>query len=388
MEETKKKTTKKPTIKNKKVVKSTLANASIKGKKTIKKTVAKVSAIKKTPIKVEKKEVQEKKEIKEVVEKKKRVVKTPNNIKRKTTVKVKKEEPKKQVKKKKKDDEKSFTTKIIFPKEWQTINSKNTKTKVKELDEPKTFKGRLRKSIFESIDEKELQERKEKEKEGLKKFLIILLIVLASFGLLILILIKYNDFVRRQLAVYKSYRIGDVVYLENDSLWYVAKDADSKEEYVLLLSGYLVDVDGDGIFDTNDAVPYNTENITDYDSSNENSVAYILNHKLKERYEDSIGSIKEISLLTTNQYVKIRERMNFGDEWAEGNWLANDNSQKWWILSNKNDKVYVVSSKGTFFLSSAKNSHFLRPTILVKKEYIKRVEEKKEISLDLINGLE
>lgn len=392
MEETKKKATKKVNIKNKKVVKSTLANASIKGKKVTKKTNAKVSTIKKKPTKNEIKEVQEKPIIKEeVVEKKKKTIKTPNNIKKKTTVVVKKEEAKKQVKKKKKDDEKSFTTKIIFPKEWHSINTKNTKNSKKvnkELENPKTFKGKLKKSIFESIDEKELEARKKKEKESFKKFLLILLIILVSFGLLILVLVKYNDFVKKQLAVYSSYRIGDKVYLDDDSLWYVVSDTDSREEYVKLLSSKLADINFDGVIDANDTAMYNSENKTDYDVDDENSAAYILNNTLKKKLQEGIGSIKEISLLTTNEYVKIRERMNFGDEWKTGNWLASNDNQKWWVLSSKNDKIYVVSSRGTFYLSNAKNYHFVRPTIIIKKDLVNKVEEKKEISLDLTNGLQ
>jgi len=374
MEEKKKK---KISIKNKKVVKNTLASASIKGKTIQKKASTKNSSIKKKTTKpVVKKETK-------IIEKKERVVKEPNNIKRKI---VKKEE-KKPVKKKK-EEEKSFTTRIEFPKEWKTINSKNSKTKKNVVDKPKTIKGKLRNSIFESIDENEFKERKKKEKESLKKFLLIALIVIASITLILIILVKYNDYVRRKLAVYSTYRIGDVVYLDDDSLWYVVSDSDASKEYVKLLSDKVIDINGDGVIDANDTVMYNSENKAEYDTKNENSAAYILNDSIKYKYEDKIGSIKEISLLTVNEYVKIRERMNYGDEWSEGNWLASYENQKWWILSEKNDKVYVVSSKGTFYLSNAKNSHFVRPTILVEKRLVNKVEEKKEVTLDLTNGLE
>lgn len=382
MEEAKKKTTKKVAIKNKKIAKSTLANASIKGK-TQPKTKNIKTSIKKKPTKTVKKEIKENNIKEEIVEKKTRVVKTPNNIKAKLTTK--KQETKKE--KKKKDEEKSFTTKIIFPKEWQTINSKNNKTKTKNVETPKTFKGKLKNSIFESIDEKELKERKIKEKESLKKFGIISLIVIVSLCLIFFVLIKYNDFVRKKLAVYSSYRIGDIVYLEDESQWYVIKDTSSSEEYVKLLSSKIADVNGDGVIDPNDTVVYNSSNKAEYDISNENSAAYVLNETIKKKYEDTVGSIKEISLLTTNEFVKIRERMNYGDEWSQGNWLANNDIQKWWILSEKNDKVYVVSFKGTFFLSNAKNYHFIRPTIVIKKDLVTKVEEKKEITLDLTNGL-
>ena len=382
MEEAKKKTTKKVAIKNKKVAKSTLANASIKGKAQPKSKNIKTS-IKKKPTKTVKKEVLENTIKEDLIEKKARVVKTPNNIKAKLTTK--KQEPKKE--KKKKDEEKSFTSRIIFPKEWQTINSKNNNVKSKNVESPKTFKGKLKNSIFESIDEKELKERKIKEKESLKKFGIIFLIAIVSLGLIFFALIKYNDFVRKKLAVFPSYRIGDVVFLADDSQWFVIKDTSSSEEYVKLLSSKIIDVNGDGVVDPNDAVVYNSSNKAEYDISNEYSAAYVLNDSIKKKLEDALGSIKEISLLTTNEFVKIRERMNYGDEWSEGNWLASNDNQKWWVLSEKNDKVYVVSFKGTFFLSNAKNYHFVRPTIVIKKDLVTKVEEKKEITLDLTNGL-
>ena len=370
------KKTKKVSIKNKKVVKTTLANASIKGKSTQKKTSVKSSSVKKKTTKpVTKKSVE-----KNTDENKTRIVKEPNNIKRK--IKEKKDTSKK------KNEEKSFTTKIEFPKEWKTINSKNNKIKKQELEKSKTFKGKIKNSIFESIGEKELKERKEKEKEGLKKFLIISLIVIASLGLLLVILIKYNDFVRKQLAVYKPYRIGDVVHLQDESTWYVVNDSDASEEYVKLLVSRVIDLNDDGVIDANDTAMYNSDNKAEYDIDNEKSAAYILNDAIKKKYEDKIGNIKEISLLTVNEYVKIRERMNYGDEWTQGNWLASNENQKWWILSDKNDKVYVVSSRGTFYLSNAKNSNFVRPTITIKKELVTKIEEKKEISLNLINGLE
>ena len=362
------KKTKKINIKNKKVVKSALEKTSIRGIVKTKSSTAKSSSIKK-------KSNSTKKVAKVIDEKKKRVVTEPNNVKRKIA---------KDTKKKK--EVKSFTSKIEFPKEWKTINSKNSKIKKKE-EKPKTIKGKIRSSIFESIDEKDLIEQKKREKEGLKKFLLIFLIVIASFTLLILVLLKYNDFVRRQLATYKAYKIGDAVYLKDDSLWYVIKDTSSKEGSVKLLSGKLVDINDDNAVDTNDRVIYNSGNNAEYDPDDENSAAFILKNSIKGKYEELIGSIKEISLLTVDEYVKARDRLSYGDEWDNGNFLANNDLQKWWILSNKNNKVYVVSSKGTFYLSDAKNYYFIRPTITISKDLIIKDEESKEISLDLINGL-
>ena len=484
MEEAKTKNTKQTALKNKKAVKQSLAKASIKGKTTKKttKTAKKPTTVKKKipsniikPVKeTEKKVLTEEKVVKEQL-KKTRVVKAPNNIKRKLPppgkVKKVKEEVKEEIKekvieqsdtsskseferlekeleiitnkekeqqqeknriqeeknklreekkkkkeeakrkkqeakrkkkearklekekarkekKKQKEENKKKKTKIELPKEWKTINKNNVKfEKNKTEEKPKTFKGKLRSSIFESVDEKELEERKRKSRDSLKKTLIVLLILAITIGLIIYSLLKYNDFVKKQLAVYEPYRIGDKVKLNNESVWYVVNDSDSKNDSVRLLATFAVDVNNDGVVDGNDFVRYNTKNVAEYDVSDENSVANLLNGPIKERYEQSIGKIEELNLLTSKEFVKIRERMNFGDQWDTGNWLAHMNFQRWWIQSEQNNKVYVVSGTGTFFLIEPNSSHLIRPAVTIKKEYVTKIEEKKTITVDLINGL-
>lgn len=288
---------------------------------------------------------------------------------------------------KEKENQKKKNKKIEFPKEWKTINSKNSKV-VKEIEEkPKTFKGKIKHSIFESVDEKELQERKKKSKESLKKTIIVLLIIIVTIGIAAYSLIKYNDYVRKQLAIYDSFRIGDKVQLKDNSVWYVINDSDSKEDQIKLLSSNMVDVNFDGVIDSNDLVNYNTTNKAEYDSSNEGSAAFLLNDSIKKKYEESVGKIEEMSLLTSKEYVKIRERMNYGDEWYTGNWLASGDFQKWWIQSEQNEKVFVVTAKGTFYLTNAGSSYYIRPTIVIDKDSVTKIEEKKEITMDLINGL-
>lgn len=483
-EEKAKKTSTKPTktinIKNKKAAKQTLAKASIKGKKT----TIKASTVKKKPKTVEKKvallddkellvenkeavktekKAKTTKQTKKTPTKKSRVVKAPNNIKRKikpeekeinikeqtiestekktdvidellskesTTlpnniVKVDKEEKhpikvnkkleklkareekrrqKKEKKLKAKEEKirlkdkkrkekqtqkelKKKKVKIELPKEWKTINTKNNKAEKSKDETPKSFKGKIRSSIFESIDEKELEERKKKDRESIKKTIIIILILGVIITVIIYSLLKYNDFVRKKLAVYESFRIGDVVKLNDDSKWYVITDSDSSEDTIKVLAGHLVDIDNNGVLDATDLVSYNSTGKAEYDSNVEYSVANLLGDAYKKRYELGIGTIEEMSILTSKEYVKIRERMNFGDEWDQGNWLANSSFQKWWILSEQNDRVFVATPRGTFILTSPTKSYYIRPTIVIKKDLVTKLEEKKEITMDLINGL-
>ena len=450
-EEKAKKTSTKPTktinIKNKKAAKQTLAKASIKGKKT----TIKASTVKKKPKTVEKKvallddkellvenkeavktekKAKTTKQTKKTPTKKSRVVKAPNNIKRKikpeekeinikeqtiestekktdvidellskesTTlpnniVKVDKEEKIRLKDKKRKEKHtqkelKKKKVKIELPKEWKTINTKNNKAEKSKDETPKSFKGKIRSSIFESIDEKELEERKKKDRESIKKTIIIILILGVIITVIIYSLLKYNDFVRKKLAVYESFRIGDVVKLNDDSKWYVITDSDSSEDTIKVLAGHLVDIDNNGVLDATDLVSYNSTGKAEYDSNVEYSVANLLGDAYKKRYELGIGTIEEMSILTSKEYVKIRERMNFGDEWDQGNWLANSSFQKWWILSEQNDRVFVATPRGTFILTSPTKSYYIRPTIVIKKDLVTKLEEKKEITMDLINGL-
>ena len=305
----------------------------------------------------------------------------------KLKLKEKKLQEKKELKEKeKKDKEKRKNkSKIEFPKEWKTINSKNDRV-VKE-EKPKTFKGKIKSSIFELVDEKVLEERKKQSKESIKKSIIVFLIIAIIIGIVVYSLLKYNDFIRKQLAVYDPYRIGDLVYLKDDSSWYVIADSDSSHDTVKLVSNLFADVNQDGIISEADVIQYNKTNSVDYNESDENSIAYFLNKTLKGVYSNKIGDIKEISILTSKEFVKIRERMNFGDEWYVPNWLANVGLQNYWILSDKNNRVFVATSKGTFYLAEPNKSKFIRPTIVIKKDNVTKVEEKKNITIDLINGL-
>lgn len=357
-------------------------------------------------------ENKEEKEVKETIETNvKKEVKEPNNIKRKlkneplTKRELRKKEKEKRKKekaklreqkklekeKKKKEKEKekkSKKPKIEGPKEWKLINTKNTK-KIEEETEvkPKGFKGRLKSSIFESIDEKQLKERKRKSREKLKRDLIILLILAILIGVIVFSLLKYNDFVKKQLAVYEPYRIGDKVRLQDDSIWYVIVDSDSKNDEVKLLSIMMVDVNNDGMLDASDLVKYNTTNTAEYDSENEGSIAYVIKKYAKGIYEEKIGKIEEMGILKSKEFVKVRERMNFGDEWTQGNWLASDSCPKYWIESEQNNKVFVVTSRGTYILVNPDSSYFIRPTIVIKKDLVTKIEEKRRATVDLINGL-
>ena len=420
MDENKVKAPKKVNIKNKKDATKTLQNSTIKGKTTSNKTKktsttkktktntkAKMSTKSKTNIKVEasvvkeennlelNKEINEEK-VKEVKKEKKKKSESniPNNIKgkvEKDNKKVNKKDNKKDNKKNKKDDNKNKKTKMELPKEWKLANEKNKESlkngKTATLFDTQGFKGKIKSSIFEEVDEKVLIEQKKKQKEKLKKNLIITLIVICIIAVIAVALIKYNDFVKQQLAVYDVYKIGDKVSLKDNSIWYVVSDSDSKESSVILLKDSVLDVNNDNAKNDADRLVFNSEDKAEYNIENENSVAYFLNNTYKNQIEENVGNIIEVRLLSSKEYVKIRERMGYGYEWSSENWLANGVNSRWWIDSVQNDKVFVVTSKGTYTLVDPNTLNFIRPVIVTNKENVSKVEEQRNMRVDLINGL-
>ena len=291
-----------------------------------------------------------------------------------TKEKEKKVIAKKSETKKKKTKKQPEKTKLVLPKEWQKINQKN-----KELEQQdEKFISKIKYSIFEELDDKSFEKKKKEEKEQLKKSLILFTIIVATIALIIFILINYNDYVKKQLAVYDIYQIGDKVKLKDESIWFVVSDSDSKEETVKLLAKGIVDVNNDEQINESDRIKYNANNVPEYDETVEESVGEFLLNNYKARLQEKIGKIESISLLTSKEYVKIRNKMGFGYEWADANWLSNISMYNWWIISKQNEKVYCVTPNGSYKLQSPKDLNYVRPTIVIKKSQVEKIIEKKE----------
>ena len=303
------------------------------------------------PKKATKEGTTEKKKVAKKVTDKKEEKKT---TKRKTT---KKGEPK---------------TKLEIPKEWQAI-SKNTR-KSREEEQEKTITTKLKRSIFEELDEREFKEKKAKEKAQFKKTVISILIFIAVIVVAVFLLMKYNDFVKSKFTAYDTYNIGDLVTLEDGSKWYVIENSGEKSDSVTLLKDNLLDVNKDGAVNEYDTLMYNTDNKSDYDIENENSVAYYLEYVYKPELEAAIGKVEEIRLLTSKEYIRARDKMEFGYEWTTTNWLAGLYLNYYWIVSSQNNKVYYVNGYGSYILCSPNKLRLIRPVITIKKELVKEVE--------------
>lgn len=274
------------------------------------------------------------------------------------------------------DKSKSNDFKIkIDPKKAEIKKTKveQKKEKTKETSNKKGTKKittALKNKIFEEVDINESKVKKQDKKKSWNYLIVIGL--LAILCLSILIIKKYNNHSNENNPVYESYIIGDKVLLNDNSAWYVIDDSASNEQYVTLLKETQIDINNDGKFDNNDKKAFNKEGNEKYDSTLESSIAYYLEHNYKGQLEEKIGKVKEISLLTSKEFVKIRTKMGYGYEWSEGNWLANDKLGNWWLNTSQNEKIYTVSRNGSYKMNSSATTNYVRPKITIEKENIKQ----------------
>lgn len=348
---------------------------NIKNKKVATKVLSKTNNNKTKKSSPKKPQKDEKKEIKQEI---KQEIKKEDKQKVQKKKIVKEEKAKKIVKKKptKQEIEKN---KLLIPKQWQNIKTNSKVTKIKNSNDNKL--GGLKGSIFEEIDENAYQINKKKNRENLKKTAIISIIIIALIATIIIVLLKYNNDITEKLKKYDIFSIGDKVTLQDGSLWYVVADSKDTESTVKIISDTILDLDKNDVKDSKDRKKYHEQGLDIYDVKDENSVAYFLNNDYKQEEEEKVGKIEEVNLLTSKEYVKIRERMGFGYEWSEGNWLANKDLNSWWIISSQNEKVYVVTYKGTYKLTKPGSVNFIRPVITIKKEQITKLSEQEESNL-------
>jgi hypothetical protein len=68
--------------------------------------------------------------------------------------------------------------------------------------------------------------------------------------------------------------------------------------------------------------------------------------------------------------------MGFGYEWSKGNWLASSSIGNWWVISSpREDSVYVVTIQGLYKLAAANSTSYVRPTIVIRKALVTKLEE-------------
>lgn len=258
-------------------------------------------------------------------------------------------------------------------------NSKNINRKVKILSEKhtKTQKNdsKEQKKLSEEIilpkesKESVYMEKKKKTKFDVKNVTKISILFLGIIFFTILItafLINKEDIL---VFSFKEYKTGELVNI-GATKWYVISDSNVDNQTVELLSQKPIDINNDGKLDDDDRKKFDMEGKYYYSIKNKNNIGYFLNNELKKLL--NIKGIKSIRLLSSEEYIYIRNQMDFGYDWKDGNWLANKEIGEWWLDTIKYNRVYTVTERGSYKLDYSDNKNFVRPVILIDKSYVNK----------------
>ena len=115
------------------------------------------------------------------------------------------------------------------------------------------------------------------------------------------------------------------IVIEKDENWYVIENSSKKEEYILLLSSKLLDLNFNNEIDIDDKVDYISANL------------------ILDKY---IEKNNRMRFLTSQEYIGIRDNMNFGYFWEKPNWLAGEIKHNWWINSENSKFNYSINLNG------------------------------------------
>lgn len=196
-------------------------------------------------------------------------------------------------------------------------------------------------------------------------------ILISILSVLIIALILPIIIFKREpiIFTFKSFNAGEKVTFSGTE-WYVIKDTGIDEKEVELISKLPFDLNRDGKINESDTLEFDTENSVEYTTVDKNNIGYYINNVVLNMIEEKSG-VKEIRLLTSDEYIALRDQMEFGYDWNEGNWLASEDTKTWWLRTSKYSHIYVVTERGSYMLDEATNKNYVRPVIKVLKNYVK-----------------
>ena len=253
-------------------------------------------------------------------------------------------------------------------KEKQVISQKKSKN-----SNQKDIKEKIRNSIFEEeIEEQKEIKKKEKVKRSTGKAIITFAIMLLLFLGSVVVVKKLKGRMKSTLNMYTPYKTGELVTLKDSSKWYVIADSSADKPTVKLLKEVPIDINENDNIDAGDQIQYSKDGKIEYDSSTEGSIANYLETKYKSELTEKVGKIENVSLLTSEEYVKARNKMGYSYEWSEGNWLASSTLGTWWLGSSKKNGILVVTPKGNYRLYSVSQQGYVRPVITIDKDLVKK----------------
>lgn len=260
---------------------------------------------------------------------------------------------------------------IASKKPQKTVNKKAKKEKPIEL-KPIITKENPQKPVDKKTKKSKISMKSILSKiySPIKKYKKIILITLIVLAVCTGIMIFINRTPKELFLTFKSYEMGEEVILKDDSKWYVVSDSGINKSDVELLSSEILDINGDKKIDGKDKVQFDSDNNCIYDAKNEKNIANYLNKNSKELLKN-IDGIKKIRLLTSKEYIDIRDKMEFGYDWVKGNWLANEKVSSWWLETTKYNRIYIVTKTGSYKLAEPKEKNYIRPVIKIDKGLIK-----------------
>ena len=255
----------------------------------------------------------------------------------------------------------------IYPKK------KDAKKKKEPIETPTGIKD----TFFEELSEKEELLKKQETKKNFKTLLIVVGIVAGVLLIGTLGYKKYKQYVKEHLRVYDEYKLGSSIKTEDGSIWYVVEYSDKSDSKVKLLNDGVLDVNGDGSINENDKMRFSTD-LDKYDKTDATGIGYFLLNNFKPTLETKLDfAIDDIDLLTSKEFVRVRDYLGYGYEWSEANFLAGTNLGYYWINS-ESDKMYVVSPRGSYKMTSKDSLYFVRYVITVSKDNLKIFVDKEE----------
>ena len=254
-------------------------------------------------------------------------------------------------------------------KENQLIEAPSIKPKEKQIIDIKPIEEQPKIAIEDKVIDKPIKKRKSIVRRIFSP-LILIPILLILIGCLTLHLYKEEN-PKPVEKNYATYKIGDKIKLADDSIWYVIEESDKNKSYAVLLSAIPADLDDNNEYNSNDYYPFDKDNNSSYNELEPNNIGYYLINTYRYKLTN-IGGIKKVRLLTSSEYVKIREAMEWDYEWEEENWLASKSIGYWWLNSSQNGKVYVVNNRGSYSLQAANKQYYVRPVIEINKSEMKK----------------
>ena len=213
-----------------------------------------------------------------------------------------------------------------------------------------------------------IKKNKCQKKVNLKKIIYLTLVfpIVTFFSFQFVSIIPFNT--NKIIFKYLNCHFGQKILLKDDSEYYCIGNCDFESRKIKLLKVEPLDINNDYKIDENDKIEFDLSNSNIYDISSKNNIGYFLNNLNKKSKLDKIEAFR---LLTSEEYIYIRNTMNFGYDWDSGNWLANKKIDSWWLQTSIVKRVFAVTSRGTYKLSSPNEKNYVRPVIITYKDNIK-----------------